>query len=103
MTKKANNNVYEIIMNSPYRDEELRKFVPRDAKVYEVVGTLIDGAELRRYTFYDSSVYSVIFSNGCLVDFVPIEKEYDLVAWWETEWERQQYEEADNGSKTDDI
>ena len=99
MTKKANNNVYEIVMNSPY-GAELRKFASRDAKVYEIVMTFSDGSELRRYTFYDGSVYSVIFSNGCLVDAVPIEKEYDLVAWWETDLE---FKEFENGSKTDDI
>lgn len=54
---------------------------------YEVVGTLIDGAELRRYTFYDGSAHSAIFADGCIKEAVPSEKEYDLVAWWETEIE----------------
>lgn len=54
---------------------------------YEVVGTLSGGAELRRYTFFDTSVHSVIFANGCIKEAVPIEREDDLVAWWETEQE----------------
>ncbi len=79
---KPHNNFYEIVMNSPYRTEELRKFVSCDAKVYETVKTFSDGSELWRFNFHDGSVYSVIFSNGCLVDFVPIEKEDDLITWW---------------------
>ena len=58
---------------------------------YEVVGTLLGGAELRRYTFFDGSVHSVIFVDGSIKEAAPIEKEDDLVAWWETEWESEQY------------
>ena len=58
-----------------------------DDAPYEVVGTLIDGAELRRYTFYDGSARSAIFADGCIKEAVPIEKEHDMVAWWETEIE----------------
>lgn len=55
-----------------------------DNAFYEVVGTLSGGAELRRYTFFDRSVHSVIFVDGSIKEAVPIEKEDDLVAWWET-------------------
>ena len=68
---------------------------------YEVVGTLLGGAELRRYTFFDRSVHSVIFVDGSVKEAAPIEKEDDLVAWWETEWESKQHEEADNGKNSD--
>lgn len=54
---------------------------------YEIVKTFSDGSELRRYTFYDGSVHSVIFEDGFIVEAVPIEKEDDMVAWWETEIE----------------
>ena len=74
-----------------------------DDVFYEVVRELSGGAELRRYTFFDRSVHSVIFVNGLIKEAVPIEKEDDMVAWWETEWESQQYEEADNENKTNDI
>lgn len=57
---------------------------------YEVVGTLIDGGELRRYTFYDGSAHSAIFADGCIKEAVPIEKEDKLIAWWES----QQHEEV---------
>lgn len=56
-------------------------------KHYEIVKTFSDGSELRRYTFYDGSAHSAIFADGCIKEAVPIEKEYDLVAWWETEIE----------------
>lgn len=56
-------------------------------KAYEIVKMFSDGSELRRYTFYDGSVHSVIFEDGFILEAVPIEKEYDLVAWWETELE----------------
>ena len=85
MVKNTNNNVSAII---------------RHSKVYEIVKTFSDGSELRRYTFYDGSVHSVIFADGFILEAVPIEKEYDLVAWWETDLE---FKEFENGSKTDDI
>ena len=55
--------------------------------LYEVVGTLSGGAELRRYTFFDRSVHSVIFVDGSVKEATPIEKEDKLIAWWETEIE----------------
>ena len=58
-----------------------------DDKSYEIVKTFSDGSELRRYTFYDGSVHSVIFADGFIVGAVPIEKEDDMVAWRETEIE----------------
>ena len=63
-----------------------------DAKSYEIVKTFSDGSELRRYTFYDGSVHSVIFADGFILEAVPIEKEYDLVAWWETDLEFREVE-----------
>ena len=63
-----------------------------DAKSYEIVKTFSDGSELRRYTFYDGSVHSVIFADGFIVEAVPIEKEDDLVAWWETDLEFKEVE-----------
>lgn len=65
-----------------------------DAKVYEIVKTFSDGSELRRYTFYDGSVHSVIFADGFILEAVPIEKEYDLVAWWETDLEFKEFEKG---------
>ena len=62
-----------------------------DDVFYEVVGTLAGGAELRRYTFFDRSIHSVIFVDGCIKESVPIEREDDLVAWWES----QQHEEVE--------
>ena len=68
---------------------------------YEVVGTLIDGAELRRYTFYDGSAHSAIVVDGCIKEAVPIEKEDDMVAWWETEIEA--LRRQNDGNCTNDI
>lgn len=60
-------------------------------KQYKVVKTFIDGAELRRYTFYDGSAHSAIVADGCIKEAVPTEREDELVAWWES----QQYEEVE--------
>ena len=85
MVKNTNNNVSALI---------------RHSKVYEIVKTFSDGSELRRYTFYDGSIHSAIIDGDIIIGAVPIEREYDLVAWWETDLE---FKEFENGSKTDDI
>ena len=65
--------------------------------LYEVVGTLSGGAELRRYTFFDRSVHSVIFVDGSVKEAAPIEKEDKLIAWWEAKIEA--FHEEDSFSK----
>lgn len=69
------------------RIERMTTKLMTDAKSYEIVKRFSDGSELRRYTFYDGSVHSVIFEDGFIVEAVPIEKEDDMVAWWEDEIE----------------
>lgn len=72
-----------------------------DDVFYEVVRTLLGGAELRRYTFFDRSVHSVIFVDGYIKEAVPIEREDDMVAWWETEIEA--LRRQNDGNCTNDI
>ena len=67
---------------------------------YEIVKTFSDGSELRRYTFYNGSVHSVIFADGFIVDAVPLAEEDLMVTWWLADLE---VREVENGSKTDDV